>query len=140
MPVKIIPPTPSAYPYPLLIKHLLHAPMVRSPDQEIVYRDLRRHTYRTFRERIGRLASGLSQIGVDQGDVVAVLEWDSDRYHECYFAVPMMGAVLQMINVSLPPEDIAYTINDSGATTVLFNADFLPLMEKLKDHLKATKT
>ena len=130
MPVKIIPPTPSAYPYPLLIKHLLHAPMVRSPDQEIVYRDLRRHTYRAFRERIGRLASGLSQIGVDQGDVVAVLEWDSDRYHECYFAVPMMGAVLQMINVSLPPEDIAYTINDSGATTVLINADFLPLMER----------
>ena len=140
MPVRIIPPTPSAYPYPLLIKHLLHAPMVRSPDQEIVYRDLRRHTYRTFRERIGRLASGLSQIGVDQGDVVAVLEWDSDRYHECYFAVPMMGAVLQMVNVSLPPEDIAYTINDSGATTVLFNADFLPLMERLKDHLKAVKT
>ena len=45
MPVKIIPPTPSAYTYPLLIKHLLHAPMARSPDQEIVYRDLRRRTY-----------------------------------------------------------------------------------------------
>ena len=140
MPVKIIPPTPSAYPYPLLIKHLLHTPMVRAPDQEIVYRDLRRHTYREFRERIGRLASGLSKIGVDQGDVVAILEWDSDRYHECYFAIPMMGAVMQTVNVSLIPEDIAYTINDTGATTVLFNADFLPLMEKLKDHLKAVKT
>ena len=140
MPVKIIPPTPSAYTYPLLIKHLLHAPMVRSPDQEIVYRDLRRRTYREFRERIGRLASGLTQIGVDQGDVVAILEWDSDRYHECYFAIPMMGAVMQTVNVSLIPEDIAYTINDTGATTVLFNADFLPLMEKLKDHLKAVKT
>ncbi len=140
MPVKIIPPTPSAYPYPLLIKHLLHSPMVRSPDQEIVYRDLRRRTYQEFRERIGRLASGLSQIGADQGDVVAILEWDSDRYHECYFAIPMMGAVMQTVNVSLIPEDIAYTINDTGATTVLFNADFLPLMEKLKDHLKAVKT
>ena len=140
MPVKIIPPTPSAYTYPLLIKHLLHAPMVRSPDQEIVYRDLRRRTYREFRERIGRLASGLTQIGVEQGDVVAILEWDSDRYHECYFAIPMMGAVMQTVNVSLVPEDIAYTIIDSGATTVLFNADFLPLMEKLKDHLKAVKT
>ena len=98
--------TPAAYKYPLLIKHLLHAPMTQSADQEIVYRDLRRHTYRTFRERIGRLGSGLSQIGVDQGDVVAVLEWDSDRYHECYFAIPMTGAVLQTINVSLTPEDI----------------------------------
>jgi fatty-acyl-CoA synthase len=46
MPVKIIRPVPSAYAYPLLIKHLLHAPMMRAPDQEIVYRDLRRRTYR----------------------------------------------------------------------------------------------
>src|SRR5271165_7041806 len=81
--------TPAAYSYPLLIKHLLHYPLVHAPDQEIVYRDLRRHTYRAFRERIGRLASGLSEIGVRPGDVVAVLDWDSDRYHECYFAVPM---------------------------------------------------
>ncbi len=140
MPVKIVPPTPSAYTYPLLIKHLLHSPMTRAPDQEIVYRDLRRRTYREFRERIGRLAIGLAEIGVDQGDVVAILEWDSDRYHECYFAIPMMGAVMQTVNVSLVPEDIAYTIIDSGATTVLFNADFLPLVEKLAPHLKAVKS
>jgi non-ribosomal peptide synthetase component E (peptide arylation enzyme) len=49
MPVKIIPPTPSAYTYPLLIKHLLHAAMVRSPDQEIVYRDIRQRTHRELR-------------------------------------------------------------------------------------------
>jgi fatty-acyl-CoA synthase len=139
MPVRIVPPTPSAYSYPLLIKHLLHTPMTRSADQEIVFRDLRRRTYREFRERIGRLASGLTQIGVDQGDVVAILEWDSDRYHECYFAIPMMGAVMQTVNVSLVPDDIAFTIIDSGATTVMFNADFLPLIEKLAPHLKAVK-
>src|SRR5271166_3698577 len=100
--------TSSAYQYPLLVKHLLHYPMVHAPDQEIVYRDLRRHSYRVFRERIGRLASGLSQIGARPGDVVAVLDWDSDRYHECYFAVPMMGAVLQTVNLSLAPEQLLY--------------------------------
>ncbi len=140
MPVKIIEPTASAYPYPLLIKHLLHTPMVRSPDQEIVYRDIRRRTYRAFRERIGRLASGLTQIGVEQGDVVAVFDWDSDRYHECYFAVPMMGAILQTINVSLTPDDVAYMLNDTRASTILFNVDFLPLIEKIKDRLSAAKT
>ena len=51
----------------------------------------------------------------------------------------MMGAVMQTVNVSLTPEDIAYTIADSGATTVLFNADFLPLMEKLGPHLKSVR-
>src|SRR5208282_2888031 len=131
--------SPSAYQYPLLIKHLLHYPLTHSPEQEIVYRDLRRHTYRTFRERIGRLASGLSQIGVKQGDVVAVLDWDSDRYHECYFAVPMMGAVLQTVNLTLAPEQLVFVLNDAGPSTVLVNADFLPLVEKLADKLQTVR-
>ena len=47
----------SAYHYPLLIKQLLHTPLVQAPDQEIVYRDLRRLTYADLRDRIGRLAN-----------------------------------------------------------------------------------
>ena len=99
---------------------------------------LRRHTYREFRERIGRLASGLAQVGVKPGDVVAVLDWDSHRYLECYFAVPMMGATLQTVNLSLPPESLLYVMNDAAASTVLVNADFLPLIEKLADKLTAS--
>ena len=40
--------TPSAYPYPLLIKQLLHTPILWAPEQEIVYRDRLRYTYRDF--------------------------------------------------------------------------------------------
>jgi fatty-acyl-CoA synthase len=129
----------SAYQYPLLLKHLLHYPMAHAPDQEIVYRDLRRHSYRAFRERIGRLASGLAEIGVKPGDVVAVLDWDSHRYLECYFAIPMMGAVLQTVNLSLPPEQLLYIMNDAAASTALVNADFLPLMERLADKLPSVR-
>ncbi len=46
--------TPSAYHYPLLIKHLLHGPLTQAADQEIVYRDVSRYTYRDLRTRIGR--------------------------------------------------------------------------------------
>src|SRR5712671_7820562 len=95
--------TPSAYKYPLLIKHLLHAPMTQSADQEIVYRDLSRYTYRDLRERIGRLAGGLTSKGVGRGDVIGVLDWDSHRYLECYFAIPMLGATLQTVNIRLSP-------------------------------------
>ena len=126
--------TPSAYEFPLLIKHLLHSPLTRSPDQVIVYRE-RRHTYRQFRDRLGRLANGLTDLGVKAGDVVAVLDWDSHRYHECYFAIPMMGAVLQTGNLALPPEQLLYSLNDTGATTLLLNVDFLPLIEPLAARL-----
>jgi len=93
--------TPSAYPYPLLIKQLLHTPISYAPCQEIVYQDRVRYTYRDFYRRINRLASGLSSLGVGPDDTVGVLDWDSHRYLECFFAIPMMGAVLHTVNVRL---------------------------------------
>ena len=68
------------------------------------------------------------------------MEWDSDRYHECYFAIPMMRAVMQTINVSLRPDDIAYTINDTRAKTILFNLDFAPLLQAIAPKLETAKT
>jgi len=52
------------YQYPLLIKKLLSTPLAFAPDQEIVYRDKLRMTYRTLYERINRLASGLRKMGI----------------------------------------------------------------------------
>src|SRR3984893_11221099 len=129
----------SAYKYPLLIKQLWHAPLVQAPDQVIVYRDRKRFTYRQLRERIGRLASSLARLGVGAGDTVGVLDWDSNRFLEAYFAVPMMGAVLQTVNVRLPPEQIAYTINHAGSSVLLVNDAFVPMLEGIRNKLPAVK-
>jgi fatty-acyl-CoA synthase len=129
----------SAYKYPLLIKQLWHSPLVQAPDQVIVYRDMKRLTYRQVRERIGRLASSLARLGVGAGDTVGVLDWDSNRFLEAHFAVPMMGAVLQTVNVRLPPERIAYTINHAGSSVLLVNDEFVPMLEGLKNHLPKVK-
>jgi fatty-acyl-CoA synthase len=133
-------PTPSAYAYPLLIKHLLHTPLAQAPNQEIVYRGQKRLTYRTLGERIARLASGLSGLGAQHGSTVAVMDWDSHRYLECYFAIPMMGAVLQTVNVRLSPSEIAYTINHAGAEILLVHTDFLSVVEAIRDKLETVRT
>src|SRR6516165_7011696 len=130
----------SAYAYPLLIKQLLHTPLAQSPDQEIVYRDLRRLSYLELRDRIGRLASSLAVTGVRPGDTVGVLDWDSNRFLEAFFAIPMMGAVLQTVNVRLSPEQIAYTINHAEASTLLVNDEFVGLLEGLKPQLPKVRT
>jgi fatty-acyl-CoA synthase len=132
--------TPSAYAYPLLVKHLLHTALATAPGQEIVYRDAKRYDYRTLRQRIGQLAGALSRLGVDAGHTVAVMDWDSHRYLECYFAVPMMGAVLQTVNVRLSPEQILYTLNHARPTVVLVHADFLPVLEEIKERIESVKT
>ena len=140
MSASLIERTPSAYDYPLLIKHLLHTPLATAPEQEIVYRDSSRYTYRTLRQRIGRLASVLAGLEVRPGDTVAVMDWDSHRYLECYFAVPMMGAVLQTVNIRLSPEQILYTLNHAGANVILCHTDFLPILDSIKDRLEMVKT
>jgi Acyl-CoA synthetases (AMP-forming)/AMP-acid ligases II len=78
---------------------------------EIKYKNFRKYTYSEFFERIQGLAHGLESIGVKRGDVVAVIDWDTDKYLEAYFAVPMMGAVLHTVNIRYPPEIIYYTMN-----------------------------
>ena len=129
----------SAYQYPLIFKQLWHTPRVQAPDQEVVYRDQKRFTYLQIRERIGRLASALSKAGVVPGDTVGVLDWDSHRFLEAFFAIPMMGAVLQTVNVRLSPEQIAYTIDHAGASTLLVNDEFVGLLEGIRSRLPKVK-
>jgi len=123
------------YGYPLLIKQLLVSPTAQRSRKEIVYRDQRRFGYPELVARIGRLGSALSGLGVGAGGTVAVMDWDSHRYLECYFAIPMLGATLMKINIRLSPEQIAYTLDHSGAEVLLVNADFLPLLEKIRGRL-----
>ena len=109
--------------YPLLIKQLLITPLAQAPDQEIVYREVSRRTYRCLRERIGRLASGLRALGIGHGDTVAVLDWDSHRYLECFFAVPMMGAVLMTANIRLGLQALQYTLQQASPRVLLVHRD-----------------
>ncbi|MFO7989812.1 MAG: fatty acid--CoA ligase [Desulfotignum sp.] len=138
-PTRLIDPTPSAYAYPLLIKNLLDTPLIYSPDQEIVYRDQHRYTYKTFSQRVKQLAAMLKNAGVGAGDTVAVMDWDSHRYLECFFAVPMMGAVLHTINIRLTPEQLIYTINHAEDDVILVNTEFVPLLESVKDRFDTVK-
>ncbi|SFM61108.1 fatty acid--CoA ligase [Thermodesulforhabdus norvegica] len=137
--VKVIERTRSAYDYPLLIKHLLHTPQRIARDQEIVYRDLKRYTYGEFMGRIGKVANMLKALGVGPGSTVGVMDWDSHRYLECYFAVPMMGAILHTVNVRLAPEQIVYTINHAEDDVLLVHSDFLKLVEMIQPEFTTVK-
>jgi fatty-acyl-CoA synthase len=128
-----------SYHYPLIIKKLLNTPLIYSPDREIVYDDKNRYTYRTLNERINRLANGLNTLGVTQGDIVAVFDYDSHRYLECFFAIPMLGAVLQTINWRLSSDQILYTLNHAEAKVIIIHAEFLPILENIRDRLETVK-
>ncbi len=65
MTVKVIKNTPLAYPYPLLIKNILSAPLIHSSDQEIIYSNKSQYSYKTFSKRVACLANLLGELGID---------------------------------------------------------------------------
>lgn len=132
---RVIPAAQSAYQYPLLIKSLLLSGSRYEKGREIVYRDTVRYSYATFNERVARLANVLTEAGVKAGDTVAVMDWDSHRYLECMFAIPMIGAVLHTINIRLSPDQILYTMNHADDRFVLVNSEFVPLYQGIASQL-----
>lgn len=132
---RIIPSAPNAYQYPLLIKSLLLSGSRYERTREIVYRDQLRYSYATFNERVARLANVLTDAGVRAGDTVAVMDWDSHRYLECMFAIPMIGAVLHTINIRLSADQILYTMNHADDKLVLVNSEFVPLYNSIVGQL-----
>lgn len=129
-----------AYQFPLTIGHLLDSVIMTSCNREIVYRDHVRLTYRQLRERIGRLASMLDSLGTRQGTTIAVMDWDSHRYLETYFAVPMMGAVLLTVNIRLAPAQIAFTLAHAKAEVLIVHRDFLQVVDAILAQLPKIKT
>jgi fatty-acyl-CoA synthase len=127
------------YGFQLTIKDLLTTPRISAGNQEIVYRNKVRLTYNNLFERINRLGSALDKLGVKQGDTVAVFDYDSHRYLESFFAVPMLGAVIFTVNWRLSPDQIEYVMNHAEADVVLINSDFLPLLASIRDRLKTVK-
>lgn len=123
------------YSHQLLIKDLLFTPADSNPNEEIIYKDQCRYTYTQFKKRVSQLANMLSSIGVKKGDTVAVMDYDSHRYLELYFAVPMIGAVLHMVNVKLSAEQILYTIDHAEDDIILIHNDFLPILQQIRGRI-----
>lgn len=127
------------YKYPLLIKKLLTRSLQWNPEQKIIYRDIFEYTYADFYKRIKKLANLLTSLDIKKGDIVAVMDWDSHRYLEHYFAVPMIGAILHTINIRLSPDQILYTINHAEDKILIVHEDFFPIVNIMYQKFESVK-
>jgi len=129
----------SAYAYQLLLKHLLHQGVTWAPQQEIIYRDQMRSNYTTLYRRVLQLGGALLALGVKKGTKVGVIEWDSHRYLEMYFAIPGVGAVMHTVNPGLAAEDFLYTINHAEDEVLIFHEDFAALVGRLRTGMSSVR-
>jgi fatty-acyl-CoA synthase len=86
-------------------------------------------TYRAWAERTHRLANALVGLGVQPGDRVSFITYNTHHLLEAYYGVLEAGAVLNPINIRLAPHEIGYILDHAGSRVVFFHRDFLPLVE-----------
>ena len=125
-----------------VIQLLTHAAQFH-PTQEVgtqrVEGDIHRSNYKTIYTRASQLANALATLGVQQGDCIASLAWNTYRHMEIYYAVSGMGAVIHTVNPRLFDDQIAYIINHVEDKWVFVDTTFIPQLERLQDELKTVK-
>ncbi|TFH71508.1 fatty-acid--CoA ligase [Gammaproteobacteria bacterium LSUCC0112] len=127
----------------LLIIDLLNHGRQRFPQQQVISRrlegDIHRSNYQEIWQRSAQLAHALLELGVQPGDCIASLAWNTHRHMELYYAVSGIGAVLHTVNPRLFSEQIEYIINHAEDQLVFVDLSFVELLEPLQARLQTVK-
>jgi fatty-acyl-CoA synthase len=108
--------------------------------REAVVDGERRITYSHLEIRTNRLANGLQAMGVRHGDRCAILAYNCLEYIEVIFAAAKLGAILVPLNWRLSVAELAFTLNDSGTQTLIFDKTFTDTATALKAQTGLLKT
>jgi fatty-acyl-CoA synthase len=95
----------------------------------------KRFTYAEYNQRINRFANALANLGLDPGDVVSFITYNSHQLLEAYYAVPQIEGILNPINIRLSHHEIQYILDHAETKVLCFHQDFLSLVENMSDHI-----
>ena len=110
----------------------LHRAVQQTPEATMTVFGGRTRTVAEVADRVARLAGALRESGVGDGDRVAMLALNSDRYHEYLLAVPWANAVLNPVNTRWSGAEIGYSLVDSGTEVLLVDDTFAALLPVLR--------
>jgi fatty-acyl-CoA synthase len=117
---------------PLTPIRCLHRAVDLFPSKIGIVSGARQFTYAEFGERCERLSSALQKHGIEAGDRVAYLSFNTHQLLEGYYGVVLARAIVMPLNVRLSPLELETILNHAGARMLLFESDFAPLVEQLR--------
>ena len=108
-------------------------------DREVVSRvpegPIVRSTYGEIHARAKRLSNALASLGVELGDRVATLAWNTGRHLEAWYGIMGIGAVCHTLNPRLFAEQLEYIVNHADDRVILVDLDLVPLIQRSRHAL-----
>ncbi|AMN41053.1 fatty-acid--CoA ligase [Rhodoplanes sp. Z2-YC6860] len=125
--------------WPLLCHRIIDHAAIQHGCRPVISRSVEGpiHTtnYAEVRQRALKLAQRLERDGVQPGDRVATLAWNTWRHLEAWYGIIGIGAIYHTVNPRLFPEQISWIVNHAEDRVMMTDLTFLPLLEKLADKL-----
>jgi acyl-CoA synthetase (AMP-forming)/AMP-acid ligase II len=129
--------------WPLTVDKVIEHAFQNHGHREIVTRTVEgpivRSTYADLYWRARQCSNALLADGVQKGDRIATLAWNTTRHIETWYGTMCIGAVLHTLNPRLFPEQIAWIINHAEDTHVFYDITFQPIIEAIKDKVPSVK-
>jgi len=121
--------TPANYVPLTPLQFLERAAYVYPKRTAIVHGDVSRNWGETY-ARCRQLASALAARGIGVGDTVAVMAPNIPEIFEAHFGVPMIGAVLNALNIRLDAEALAFILEHAEAKVLITDREFSGVIKK----------
>ena len=97
------------------------------------------YTYEEFSELVNRLGNGFKKIGVQPGDKVGIMGFNSSDWLLSYFSLISIGAVVATVNPVLSIAERVHIINHCDLSALVLDAQAIPDFEKMKKEIGLSK-
>jgi fatty-acyl-CoA synthase len=129
--------------WPLTVDRILTHAAAWHGGREIVTRSVEgpivRTTYAELQDRARRLTNALIWLGIEPGDRVATLAWNTARHMEAWYAVMGMGAVCHTLNPRLFIDQLCQIINHAGDRVIFADLSFLPALLARREQMPSVE-
>jgi acyl-CoA synthetase (AMP-forming)/AMP-acid ligase II len=109
------------------------------PDQEILVFGSDRLTYADLNDLVSRLATAFKNLGLNQRDVVAILDTNSHSYVAAYYAAAKAGLTFLPLNYRAKEPELEYMINTAGAKVLLVGDRYTELVRRISPRFNGTR-
>ena len=100
------------------------------PDYTSIISENNRFTWKSTFTRCKLFASSLKKKNIKKGDTVSIMAPNTNAMYEAHFAIPMIGAVINTINIRLDPKTISFILTHSDSKIIFSDTEFLPTIKE----------
>jgi fatty-acyl-CoA synthase len=119
--------------YPLTLTTVVERAERMTPRREVVARrpdgEVIRSSYGECAGRARKLAGGLKELGIKDGDRIGTLMWNQPEHLEVYFGAPLMGSVIHTLNPRLHRDELAFIAADAEDRAIIVDESLWEIYE-----------